>query len=282
MEELLPAAWTNWLWTVTESRSGSGWVMLVLFLIGAIFLLSLFSIAKSFVLYYRFQVSREQDQLTLEHGLFERKTQKIPLHKIQGLKIHQKALRKLFGLVSVELLLAGSQEGEDAQLLLLPIIGEDQVYSMLDFLLPEQKFAAPAINYVSRKYLWYFVRLPLLFGLPAMLALFIIQPWLSAIAGVILLGLLLNAWLSSRYQGYEIQGTSRLCLQKYFLLTKTQTFVERSKIQAFHEKTSRGLYPKKIGHIQLNIAAGDFTSEATLRYFDWENVQTLTHFYRQK
>lgn len=146
-------------------------------------------------------MTRQPETLTLERGLLERKTQKIPLTKIQGLQINQQVLRKLFGLVSVELLLASDQEEGDElkQVFLLPIVHEKEVSQVLRTLLPEWQFPNAELHYTSRNKTWYFLRIPLMILIPIIVGVFFIRPWLSIIGLLIFVSWLFIEMVTSYY-----------------------------------------------------------------------------------
>ena len=88
-----------------------GMLLILLLLIGIGFVVAL-SLLKNFILFYNFQAYREEDTLTISYGLFERKTQKIPLSKIQGIRLHKQIIRRYLKRSTVELVIMGGQEKE--------------------------------------------------------------------------------------------------------------------------------------------------------------------------
>lgn len=261
----------------------AGWFMFLVAGGSVLLLVSVVSIIKNMILYYRFRVTRQQATITIESGLFERKIQKIPLTKIQGVQIHQQVLRKLFGLVSVEVLLAsGQEEGDDMkQVFLLPIIHEQAMYRVLAMLLPEWQLQQPTLHYTSRDKVWYFLRIPLAIMIPLSIGVFFIRPWLSLI--VLALGIV---WLfiskrNSFYQGYVIEE-QRICMQRALFFTKTQTFVARPKIQGCQEETSKWLYPKKIYHVCLFMKGDVSVDYLRLKYVEQSDLIQIKNFYQKK
>lgn len=284
IEEVVPGNWYTRLWSFGVTTFASGWWAVAIVIVGSLLLFAIVTILKNFVIYYQFRVTREKNTLTIESGLLERKVQKIPLSKIQGIKIHQQLLRQIFGLVSVELLLASGKEldEEESTLFLLPIIYQKEVYKVLDFLLPEWQFEIPEFHYISRDKRWYFFRIPLAVSLPVSVALSLIRPWLGLV-GILLLFLgCFLADLKRRHQGYVVQSTSRICIQTYQLFTRFQTVIERSKIQSFTEKTSKWLYRKKIGHLTFYYKIGEGNGSVSLRFIDQSEIRCLKRFYQQK
>jgi len=284
VSEFIPQNWISAATSILEQVWRAG----VLTILGIVFIGIIVgmvvSLAKTYIQYYNFRVSRGKNTLTIESGLFERNTQKIPLNKIQGLKVEQQILRKLLGLSTVELLLAGGQEGDNAstkRVYILPIISDSELYETLDELLPEWSFSEPDIHYVSRDKLWYFFRWKLML-IPIAIGLAFVTGWLALATLVILALLLIHSWMDCKLQGYAVQSADRICVQRVSSFSKVQRFVERTKIQASSEKTTKWLYPKHIGHIDITIKAGFSSEIAQLRFIDYSVIQKLSSFYEYR
>ncbi len=286
ISEFIPENWITTTTSMAESLLRAGWLASLSILFVSLVFVMLLSLLRTFIQYYNFQVNRTNQTLTIESGLFERKIQKIPVEKIQGLKIRQQPVRKLLGISTVELLLAGGQEAEGEsgivkKLYILPIISDHQLYETLSELLPEWNFTRPEIKFVSRKKLWYFWKWKLLF-IPIAAGLAFLNYWLALAAVAVMFILLLNSWLEEQHQGYQIQTAHRICIQNIEWFSKVQTFVERQKVQSFSEQTTRWLFPKQIGHINLFIKTGDALEVIGLNFIDEIDVQKLKRFYRNK
>ncbi len=221
--------------------------------------------------------------MTVESGLLERRVQKIPVSKIQGIKIKQHVVRKLLRLSTVELILAGDQQKEGdtggGKLYFLPIINDRELFQVLDFLLPDWDFNEPEIQYVSRQRLFYFWRWIVLILVPATFVGFYFQFWSGLILLAIFGYLLLINWLDCNYQGYALQSANRVCVQNFTGLSKVQTFVERPKIQAFKESSSIWLIKKAIGRITFYVKDGSGDLSLSLRFMNFNHLTNLKHFF---
>ncbi|MGX7204349.1 PH domain-containing protein [Enterococcus pingfangensis] len=280
--DFIPDDWLNQAVSTSERLLQADWVVLVGLGLFLLLVLAAVSIAKNFLQYYNFKVSRYGKNLMIESGLLERRVQKIPLQKIQGIKIRQQILRRLFGISTVELLLAGGQEEEkdiSKKLYFLPIVFDQQLFESLDSLLPEWAFDPPKIQYVSRKRLWYFWRWILLAAVPIIGIGYYFNRWLAVGGIVIAVILLLFAWLEAHFQGYALQTDTRLCVQTFAGFSKVQTFVEQRKIQAFSERTTWRLYPKKIGHVSFWLKTGTTPEKISLSFIDWTDITEIKQFF---
>lgn len=280
--DFIPDDWLNQAVSTSERLLQANWIVLLGLGVFLLLILATVSIAKNFLQYYNFKVSRYGKNLMIESGLLERRVQKIPLQKIQGIKIRQQVLRRLFGISTVELLLAGGQEEEkdiSKKLYFLPIVFDQQLFDSLDLLLPEWAFDPPKIRYVSRKKLWYFWRWIVLVAVPLIGISYYFNHWLAVGATAIAAILLLFAWLEAHFQGYTLQTGTRLCVQTFAGFSKVQTFVEQRKIQAFSERTTWRLFSKKIGHVSFWLKTGTTPEKISLSFIDQSAVAEIKQFF---
>lgn len=270
--------------TVSSNLLRAGWVVVVGLVLVVTLALAVISLVRNFLQYYHFEVSRDNQTLTIESGLLERKVQKIPLEKIQGIRVNQQILRKALGLSSVELLLAGGQEtkGESgsSKVYFLPIVSDRLLYEVLHFLLPEWQFEQPTLQFCGRDKLWYFMRW-FLWLVPVSCVAFFFNPWLGGGLALLTVLLLIAAWLDSHFQGYQIQSSRRLCIQSYFFLTRRLTYVEKNKIQDLTITTSYWLARKGLGGLQLAMKEGSGSLLLELRYLEASLLLELERFFRK-
>lgn len=285
-DDFVPSDWLHSVSNYTnELLTQSIWLAVGLSVI-VLLLLSLFSIARNFFRYYNFKSSRTDHYVVIEKGLFERSTQTIPIAKIQGIKVKQQILRKLLGLTSVELLLAGGQatensEGDDATFYLLPIVREKELQTVLASLLPEWDLTNSGIAYTSRKQLWYFFRWYLL-TIPVIIVAAYFHKWIAMILVLLTALGLISSWLDCRFQGYAITNKEVLCTQHYLFLTNIRTYVKHTKIQAFCKRTTPWLYRKGLGHFELWVKVGTDATTVNLRFVDQKVIKQIETFYRTK
>ncbi|MCA9766718.1 MAG: PH domain-containing protein, partial [Carnobacterium sp.] len=244
--------------------------------IGILFL----SLLKNFILFYQFKSTLEADTLTVEYGLFERKIQKIPLKKIQAIKVHKQILRNLFGMSTVELILMGGQEKEgesfsSKKVLLFPLIQTKIMYKKLAEFLPDRAITEPTIQFVTKRELWYFWRWTIVVGLPFVLGGWFIRRWVSLIIFIILVFLLIFQWVKSQKQGYAIQENQTIWLQQFQGLSTVQLVIARPTIQSFTRSSTKWLMEKNYGHIQVCFKAGDSPAYFDLRFIKKEDEQFI-------
>ncbi|AQP53704.1 hypothetical protein CBF34_09090 [Vagococcus penaei] len=277
----------NWLEKVTDISSDLvkvGWVFFIGLIFVLVIVLAAISVIRQFIVYYRFIVQRDKDALIIESGLFERGTQKIPLHKIQGVRLRQQVLRRLFGLVSVELLLASGQDDtqDDHKLYLLPIIAHKKVYTELAYLLPEWQIETPDLHYLPKHRVWYFWRWWLLASIIVTGIGTYFNRWVLVGGLMAAIITFILAWLKAKNQSYAIQNRTRLCTQCYKGVTCELTFFERRRIQSIELATSKWLFPKGVGQLTFWLKCGSGSEDIVLKYLPIPDLVKLKAFYRQK
>ncbi|WP_027108392.1 PH domain-containing protein [Lacticigenium naphthae] len=262
-----------------------GMMLLILLAVGVAAIGAL-SVLKNFVLFYNFQASQEEETITLEYGLFERKTQKIPLNKIQGIRIRKQVIRNIFHRSSVELLIMGGQEKEDGgmnirKVFLFPLIHNDSVYTQLNNFLPTIPIQEPRIQAVSKGNSWYFWRWTLLSGIPLVVGSFFWEKWVAAGLVFVLFIAIGVGWKMSRAQGFSI-NENILCLQQFQGLSTVQLFIAQKNIQSFTQSTTFWLVKKGLGHMTISFKEGELPAEFKLRFISQnDSAHIYEKFWKQ-
>lgn len=285
IERFMSKEWVDEVADVTISAVQTGGLFVVAFGILFMVVAMLFAMIKSMITYYHFKVSYFEKTLTIERGLLEKHVQKIPLNKVQGIRIKQNILRRLLGISSVELILAGGQEQKEnadntAKVLLLPIISESELYPVLQMIYADWQMAKPTIQAVSRGRWFYFSRWSIAVLLPLAIISFFFYWWLGTILLLGLLFVIATDLLNSHNQGLAFLSESRLCIQNYQYFTKVQTFIDRAKVQSIEETSTPFLYRKDLAHLSLQLREGNGRLNVKLRYMKGKDIQRVTRFFR--
>lgn len=257
--------------------------VIIIIVVFSIILLMIISVVKSFFYYFEFTVTCSRKTITIEYGVFERKTQKIPLNKVQGIKIYQQAVRKLLTMSSVEIVLIGGQENKgentlEKKVLVLPLINTKHMYEALQKIFPTYTFEEPEINYLSRNKLFYFWRWTVLFMLPITIVCFYFFTFIGMIPLVLSIIFLFFNWLDCRYQGYAIMDENLIAIQNFSGVSKVQTLVDRSKIQSFDKHSTLLLFRKNIGHFMFWIKSGMTPMSVGLKFVDLKDINNVQSF----
>ncbi|MDK2844880.1 MAG: putative rane protein [Enterococcus sp.] len=256
----------------------------------AYLLTTIFMVLKTVIKYANFQIFQENSgALRIEYGLIEQKSQVIPMSKIQGVRIKQNIFRLFFGLVSLDLLIAGGQEkqeGEKESLtshpILIPVTKISEADTYLKQFLPDFDFQV-SLKEMQQLRLWYFSRFKFLIIAIPIGAYFVFHfaIWQLALAIVLLAALSLGyAYYQSKSQAYGM-NEHFIVFRDVRLLERVQTILPRKNIQSLEMRTSRWLYPKQLGHCKLNVKAGDDDFHTELNYLPLDDIEQMIHFYRK-
>lgn len=256
----------------------------------AYLLCAIYMILKTVLKYADFQIFQESTgALRIEYGLIEQKSQVIPMSKIQGVRIKQNIFRLFFGLVSVDLLIAGGQEkqeGEKESLtthpILIPVTKISEADTYLTQFLPDFDFQVD-LKEMQQLRLWYFSRFKFFVIAIPIVAYFVFHfaIWQLSLAIVLLAALSLGyAYYQSKSQAYGM-NEHFIVFRDVRLLERVQTILPRKNIQSLEMRTSRWLYPKQLGHCKLNVKAGDDDFHTELNYLPLDDIEQMIHFYRK-
>lgn len=230
---------------------------IILFIVAILFVFLIFSFVLSilgtYVKYYGFTVKREDRNIVISYGLFEKKNYIIPSAKIKALYIRQNLLRQLMGLyaINVESIGYGNEKGEEA--ILFPIARIGRKVKIISELLPEYMFEEQMMRVPKAALRRFFISsamLPLLvcIGLTAGLS----YGWLSFI---LLPVFILNGFLEYKNSAVGIND-SLLCMNNGSF-TKCISLVAISNIQSATDRSNiiqrrSGLFNYRIS-IQSNV-----------------------------
>lgn len=110
------------------------------FLILYLFALA-FSLLSTSLKYYKFMLSKKGEYLNIEYGLFHKKKYSLSMEKINGVRLTQNLLMRIFKYYMVEVFVIGygddKEEGEQETAMLIPIAKRDRVETLLAKLLPD-------------------------------------------------------------------------------------------------------------------------------------------------
>ncbi len=99
-----------------------GVTVALLLVVGVVLAVFILSVAATAVAYWDFTLRRDGPLLRLQRGLLDERRDTVPLARVQSVTVEQNVLRRLFGLASVKMVVAG-RAGDDGDLTstLLPI-----------------------------------------------------------------------------------------------------------------------------------------------------------------
>lgn len=105
-------------------------VVVVLVILGVVAAFAL-SVAATAVTFWDFTVLRDGDRLVLRRGLLDERRDTVPVRRIQSVTIEQNILRRLFGLATVKMTVAGRAGDDGVTGTLLPIATAGQARALV-------------------------------------------------------------------------------------------------------------------------------------------------------
>ncbi len=264
--------------TVVESTAFNlTQVVIGLIVIGGLVAWAL-SILGTVITFSGFTLRREDDNLVISSGLFERRRTTIPIHRVQSVTIKEGLFRQLFGLTSVHFVSAGyggGQQNNDSGVL-FPLIRRADVASLLVRSLPAFAADVEAVRRdgqrLPERALSRYLTLPIVWDV-ALLAVAIVAcaliPFTEWWYGLVVL--LVQSWpwslLSYRDTRWLWDGEDRLIVQGRSV-ARFVTIVPRRRVQ-FRE-VSQNWFQRRadLASIGVRVAGSTLGNSATIAHMD--------------
>jgi len=231
--------------------------------------------------YYHFELDREPDQLKAAKGLFQRNTITAPIARIQAVRIKQNILRQWLHLQTVQVLIASkaASDDDDNDLVIMPVIANQAVYSTMTPFVDWLPRTAPDLTALRVPRNWYLMRNAVLFvALPA-----IIIAWFWPHLSWISLLLVIIAVLQGRFAGHNTAGAlispNLLALQTGHFWTREVYYIPADKIQSMRFQQSIWMKKTQLAHLTVNVRHGNHNQAIELRYVPVAAAQDLYDWY---
>lgn len=209
------------------------------------------SIIGSLLRFYGFEVWRRGGDLVVVRGALTQRITTIAIDRIQTVAIRRSLLRRALHLCSVRLGLGAmaAAEGEDGDATgadVLPVIGDDRVYAVLQRMLPEWGLEPPEIHRTGRGLVRYYLVMPLAVSAAGMAVAVIwalvsrdAVNWLWTLAPAALaVWWGLCRWLKAVSEGYSVLDDKRIAATGASVLTLFTVFTRRSRIQSVERSST--------------------------------------------
>ena len=247
----------------------SGFVKLGLVIVGVVVLLGLLvvwgiSVAMTFLAYYNFSVSVDDEDIVITRGLIEKKRATVPLNRVQSVRIIENPIRQIFGYVTVVIDNAGGGLGEGAKINLFPLVKKKVVNSSLKEIFPDLCLDEPTKKLPARSKRFYY-RIDFLWMIPAVGAMiYFFFPYgllsLLIIPIIILWGLwqqrsaaygIFGNQLTMRFRGISLQTAYMTKKRIQSMEIKQNYFHRRRRVATVSAavKSGVGAYNAKVSHM---------------------------------
>ena len=195
--------------------------------------------------------SSDGGDLVVVRGAFTRRITTIAVDRIQTVAIRRTLIRRALHLCSVRLGLGAvaTAEGEDADSTgadVLPVIGDDRVYAVLQRMLPEWELVPPRMRRTGRGLLRYYLFTPLAVSTIGMVGAAIwalasgdAMAWLwMLVPAALMVWWGLCRCLKAAAEGYALPDGRRIVAAGATVLTLFTVFTRRSRIQSVERSTT--------------------------------------------
>jgi putative membrane protein len=211
------------------------WVLIVLFVIALILSVGLGYI-KTSIQYGNYLICDDEERIYIEKGIGNVISFSILKHRVQAVMIEQSILKRIFGLVSIKLISAGSAGGEDQQTSsLYPFMPKYEAYQVLQAMLPDYHIEEHMERFPV-KVLWLKLLQPYYLTILVFIGLMIFKKEWLWLAGIVFAATIITRFLDYWFTSYLRHGKT---LQVRNGGLSTKTFVtHRERIQQITVKHS--------------------------------------------
>ena len=260
-----------------ENLVGSGWQMLLILAVGFLLASILLAFIGTLIKYARFSIKRQGDTLTIERGLIERKTIRIPLNRIQAIRIEESLLRQPLGRCAVSVSSAGYGDEDGKVTTLFPLLRTNEIHQFLQQFVPSY---APQITTTKppavarRRYIFRKVVAAIIFSL--ILYVIIDSLWFFLLViPAILLG-------NAQFNTAAIGTNGPLLTACYRLINRKTIIAQRQRIQATDVQQSVFQQYNDLADIAINIASGKGGHTATVKELDRATCSRIQHWLTER
>ncbi|MCX2455827.1 PH domain-containing protein [Lacticaseibacillus nasuensis] len=240
--------------------------------------------------YFHFTLTRTGETLTATRGLFKTISVSVRLNRIQALRFKQSLLRQWCGLTTIQALTASNAADDEKEndLVMLPVVRTAASLATARRFVAWLPAIAPTLTMVAPTHRWYYVRNVLIGNLvwlvPGLAAVGIWLPsWLGwaglgAVLWLVFFGA--QAYNAARQSGVAVAAETILCVQTGSWWARERFYVRRANIQSLTVKNSVWLAQHNLGHLEVNVRAGDSNEALTVNYLPLATITEILTWYQ--
>lgn len=188
--------------------------------------------------YGNYRIEADHDRIYISRGVGQVHTFTIQRNKVQAIQIEQPLLKRMWGIVEIQLISAGALSVEEgpATNSLYPFMKTKDAYRLLNELLP-QYTVQDKLRRLPRNTIWLKLLRPYYLTAIALVALWFFQPRILWVAGIVFLLSLGSRLFEYFFTRYAIEGDSVQIRTGGF--TTTTFITRRERIQEIEVSQSR-------------------------------------------
>ncbi|MDP4086412.1 MAG: PH domain-containing protein [Bacillota bacterium] len=246
-----------------------------------LFVLWIVALIRTMLKYANFTVTKNDDDLVISQGLFEKRQITIPLNRIQAIRLSESFVRQLTGYASVFIESAGgtSVSSEGSSVVLLPMVKADKINSIIGPFLKDYQITS-MFNPIPKRAMYRYIFKTWYIGIPiVILSLYFLKLW-GLFSLIFLLGISIWAILKFKDAGWNIEN-QQLSI-RYRLLIRHTLFMKKNKIQALKVHESYFQRKKNLATVDAFIKSGKGMSGGHVTDLDQKDIQDIFIWYAAK
>ncbi|MFJ7934992.1 PH domain-containing protein [Sporosarcina sp. NPDC096371] len=236
------------------------------------------SVAMTFLSYFNFSVSLEEQDIVITRGLLEKKRMTVPLNRVQSVRIIENPVRQLFGYAAVVIDSAGGGGAEGAKMNLFPLVKKTAINGLLKDIFPELILDEPTNRLPERAKRFYY-RIDFVWMIPVIGALIYFFFPYGLLALLIIPVIILFGLWQHRSAAYEIAGNQLTMRFRGFSLQTA--FLMKKRIQSMTMKQNYFHKRKNLGTVVASIKSGMGTFNARVYHMEESDAERILSWYEK-
>lgn len=237
------------------------WISFVVFAVVAAWLLSVFG---TLLRFSGFTLTRNDRELQIRRGLFEKKQITIPYHRIQAVRVVEGILRQPFGYAMVYVENAGFGDEGGKTTVVFPLLRRSELQQFVAGMLPEYEVSLPGVRPPARAFLRYQIKtvVPALV-LASAVAWYFAFYW---IIPVIFIAAALIGYIRYRDAAAGFEGEQGF--MRFRRLARTTVVFHRRRVQSLSVLANWFQRRKKLCSVMVTVASGSGGAEFRVDHLD--------------
>lgn len=259
-----------------------GVLFIALIVIMSLIIAWLISVAMTFLSYYDFTVTEEEERLVITRGLLEKKRITIPLNRVQAVKIVENPFRQILGLATVVVESAGGGFGneKDKKIVLFPLISKKDALKPLSELFPTFDFSYTMQIHSPEKARPFFYRLNIFWTIPIMaIVSYLFYPYgLLVLLGFIPVALI-GIW-QHQTAGFTIEGQQLTIVSRS--ISRVTFFAQKHRIQVVQQSQSCFQKRKQLASARIVVMSSGMQGAAAKAYhMEEHHIDNIMKWYER-
>lgn len=229
------------------------------------------SVIIAVIKYYRFTVIREEDNIKLSYGLFNKKEVTIPVKRIQSITIVEGVIKKSFGYFSLNVDTIGYGKDKGESTMLCPIAKKKVLDKFFHDILPEMNITYDLVK-SPKKALKGFILFRILDDLIIMSIIAFFAPYGQFI--FILLPFIV-IWNYIRFMDNGIYYSNDFIVMRYRRLGRETVIILKECIQSIEKTQNIFQKRKSVAKYKVNIAGDVLGKSYTVGYMNQDYLEDI-------